>query len=394
MPGSYSPRPSDRRRAMRGSALFGILFLAAAAATAQQPAGKPLTPEALVGLRRLSDPEFSPDGARVAFVVSDAPKGDERQRHVWMFETATGSLRQLTYSEKAESAPRWSPDGKWLAFLSDRDGNQQIYLLPMGGGEPVPLTKGKRSVDQFAWSPDGSQIAFVAPEAKSPGEEQKEKDKDDARVIDKDDKRARLWLLGVADKTEKALTPANVVVSDLAWFPDGRSLAVIATEHPESDRNTERIFRVEASDPTSAMKLLFAPRGPFDGLAVAPSGALLSFVGSREDGPNPHDLWLLPVGAVAARNLTAAGLDRPVLSYRWTKTGSLWLLVEEGFSARLLRYSSDGARQDLPAAPVMPTSFAMDAAGAVAFVGESAGEPQELWFAAAGHAASRVSEFN
>lgn len=378
---------------MRRACLLGISLLGGAAA-GQQPPRKPLTPEALLSLRRLSDPEFSPDGSRVAFVVTEAPKGEERQRHIWLFEASSGLLRQVTYSGKAESSPRWSPDGKWLGFLSNRDGNQQVYVLPMAGGESLPLTKGKRSVDRFAWSPDGRQIAFLAPDAKTAAEEQKEKDKDDARVVDKQDKRARLWLLGVSERNERALTPPNVAVNDLAWFPDGRSLAVIATDHPESDRNTERLFQVETSGPEAAMKVLLAPRGPVDGLAVAPSGSLLSFLGAREDGPNPHDLWLLPVGTGAARNLTAAGLDRQVASYRWGKTAGLWLLADEGFSARLVRYSAEGARADLPAIHSMPTSFAVNAAGAVAFVGEGSSEPQELWFAPAGEPPKRVSEFN
>src|SRR5262245_5650781 len=249
-------------------ALLGFFALAVAwapAAFAQVAGqGRPITPEALIGLRPLSDPEFSPEGSLVAFVVTVAPKGEDRQRHLWLFETAGGTFRQLTYSEKAESSPKWSPDGRWLAFLSNRDGNQQIYLLPMGGGESMPLTKGKRSVDRFAWSPDGRQIAFLAPDAKSEAEEKKEKEKDDARVVDKQDKHARLWLTGISEKDERALTPANVAVSELAWFPDGRALAVIATDQPQSDRNTERIFRVEstAPDPAAGTKPWFAPRGP------------------------------------------------------------------------------------------------------------------------------------
>src|SRR5262249_33957381 len=157
--------------------------------------------------------EFSPDGARLAFVVTEPPKGDQRQRHIWLLDPATGAARQVTYSEKAESSPKWSPDGKFLAFLSNRDGNQQIYFLPLAGGEAEPVTKGKRNVSHFAWSHDGKQIAFIAPDGKTEAEEKKEKDKDDARVIDKDDKQPRVWLLDVATKSERALTPPNVSVS-------------------------------------------------------------------------------------------------------------------------------------------------------------------------------------
>src|SRR5208283_4112804 len=116
---------------------------------------------------------------------------------------------------------RWSPDGKQLAFLSNRDDQQQIYVMRTDGGEAAALTKGKRSVRSFGWSPDGKQIAFLAPEAKSDAEEKKDKDKDDARVVDKDDKQPRLWLLLLAGGEPKALTDSKWEVSELAWLPAG-----------------------------------------------------------------------------------------------------------------------------------------------------------------------------
>jgi dipeptidyl aminopeptidase/acylaminoacyl peptidase len=386
---------------MRRFKLFVLFFVCSVCVPSGFPqqsgsslAGKPLTPEALLSLRHLSSLEFSPDGARVAFVVAEPSKGDQRSSHIWIFDVSSGSFRQLTYSEKSESSPKWSPDGKSLAFLSNRDTNQQIYLLSMTGGDAAPLTKGKRGISRFSWSHDGKMIAFLAPDPKTDAEEKKEKDKDDARVTDKDDKHARLWLLNLADKSERALTPANYQLSDLAWFPDGKSLAAIATDHPESDQNTERIFRVSVSDPKTAMTEIFAPRGPFGGLEVAPTGNVISFVGCREDGPSPHDLWLLPVGMHAAKNLTATNLDRPVFGYRWNKDESLVLLAANGFTRKLIRYSSTGVREDLPTPDTAPSSFAVSTNGAIAFVGENFSEPQELWFSTPSQQPRKFPSFN
>lgn len=368
--------------------------------SAAPPSGKSITPEALLSLRHLSALEFSPDGSRVAFVVAEPAKGDQHPGHIWLFETSSGVFRQLTYSEKSESSPKWSPDGKSLAFLSNRDTNQQIYLLSMSGGEAAPLTKGKRNISRFYWSHDGKRIAFVAPDAKTDAEEKKEKDKEDARVEDKDDKHARVWLLDLATKSERALTPQNFAVSELAWFPDGNSLAVVATDHPESDRNTERIFRVAipadgAKEPgKEAMKELLAPSGPFGDLEISPTGNTISFIGSRQDGPSPHDLWLLPVGMPAAKNLTAASLDRAVFGYHWTKDGSIVLLAADGFTRKLIHYSSAGTREDLTLSDTMPSSFALNDAGALAFVGEHFTQPQELWFAASGQQPKPYPHFN
>src|SRR5258708_18350221 len=280
---------------MRRLPAFAVLFCFSlpTANFAQQPAtsaAKMLAPESLLTLRHLSSLEFSPDGSRVALVVAEPATGDQRSSHIWLFDTSHSSFRQLTYSAKSESSPKWSPDGKSLAFLSNRDADQQIYLLSMTGGDAAPLTKGKRSISHFAWSHDGKQIAFLAPNAKTDAEEKKEKDKDDAKAVDRDDKHSRLWILNLADHSERALTPENFNVADLAWFPDGCSLTVIATDHPESDRDTERIFQIHtaASDTKSAMKQLSAPSGPFSNLDVAPSGHAISFVRPPEHGPSPH----------------------------------------------------------------------------------------------------------
>ena len=362
------------------------------------PSPKPLSPETFLSLRHISDLEFSPDGSRIALVVSEPAKGDQRQRHIWLLDPATGAARQITYSEKAESSPRWSPDGKFLAFLSNRDANQQIYRLSLSGGEAELLTKGKRNISHFEWSHDGKRIAFIAPDAKTEDEEKKEKDKDDARVADKDVKQPRLWLLDVATKSERALTPANVSVSELAWFPDDASLALVATDHPESDRHTDRIFRVSAAstDPKTLTVLqpLLAPAGPFGDIDVSPSGNTISFIGSRVDGPSPHDLWLLPVNMPAAKNLTSVGLDRAVFAYRWKKDGSLVLLAADGFTRTLIRYTPSGSREDISLGEIMPSSFAVTEKGDLAFVGENSTRPQEIWLTSAGQQPRELPLFN
>ncbi len=338
---------------------------------------KLLTPEASLNIRSISDLQFSPDGMRLAFVVTEPPKGTDRAHHIWVYDKQGGAVRQFTYSAKSESSPRWSADGKQLAFLSNRDEEQQIYVMRAEEGEGVALTKGKRSVKSFEWSPDGKQIAFLAPDAKTDAEEKKEKDKDDAHVADKEDKRARLWLLTVAGGETRALTKPNWEVEELAWLPSGDHLIVKATDHPESDQETQRIFSLQASDGT--LKQLIAPRGPFRELRVAPDGKTVSYVGPREDGPEPHDLLLLPIGGRAARNLTGASLDRPVQDYHWRKDGSVVLVAANGFSNLLVTFSAQGSRQDLAPSPVPAGSVALNPEGEIAFVSQSGTQPQELW---------------
>ncbi len=368
-------------RFLLSSGLFFVLAIAGTAGarqTSSADSAKLLTPEASLNLRSIADLQFSPDGARVAFVVMDPPKGERRARHIWLYEIKSGAVRQITFSAKDESSPRWSPDGKQLAFLSNREDQQQIYVMRMDGGEAATLTKGKRSAHSFAWSPDGKQIAFLAPDPKTDPEEKKEKAKDDAHVVDKDDKQPRLWLLAVATDETKALTDPKWEVSELAWMPAGDRIIISATDRPESDQETHRIFSVALS--TGVRTLLFAPHGPFGELHVSPDGRTVSYVGCRVDGPTPHDLMLLDIGKRATRNLTGASLDRAIHEHRWTKDGSLLALYADGFRNKLVGFSPEGMSQNPTNPPAGNVSgFAVSGSGDVVFVGQSATTPPELW---------------
>ncbi|HTQ59323.1 MAG TPA: S9 family peptidase [Candidatus Solibacter sp.] len=375
---------------------LGCVAFAGASLGRQNPTSetrKPLTPEASLKLRLISDLQFSPENNRLAFVVTEPPKESGRASHIWLYDLKSGVLRQLTFSAKSETSPRWSPDGTQLAFLSTRDVQQQVYLLRMDGGDAAPLTKGKRSVRSFAWSPSGKQIAFLAPDAKSEAEEKKEKEKDDAHVVDKDDKHPRLWLLTLAATETKALTDPKWEVSELAWMPYGDRIIVSATDHPESDEETHRIFSVAVSD--GSMKLLLAPHGPFFDLRVAHDEMTISFVGCRVDGPVPHDLMLLDIGKEATRNLTGASLDRAVHEHRWLKDDSLLALYTDGFRNKLIGFSPVGMSKNLGNLPSgNVTSFAVSGSGEVAYVGQSATTPPEFWLWDQKNSPRQVSHLN
>jgi len=383
-------------RFMLGSGLVGILALSGVAVAQEKTttdAAKLLTPEASLNLLSISDLQFSPDGARVAFVVAEPPKGERRARHIWIYQKESGAVRQFTFSAKDETSPRWSPDGKQVAFLSNRDEQQQIYVMRADGGEAAAVTKGKRSVRSYAWSPDGKQIAFLAPNAKTDTEEKKDKDKDDARVVDKDDKQPRLWLVTLATGEAKALTDAKWEISELAWLKTGDRLIVSATDHPESDQETHRIFSI--SIPDGSRRLIFAPHGPFHELQVSPDGATVSYVGSRVDGPSPHDLMLLDIDKRATRNLTGASLDRAISQHRWMKDGSMLALYVDGFRNKLVGFSPEGMSK-IPANPPScnVNAFAVSGAGDVVFAGQSATTPPELWFWDQKDSPQQVSHLN
>jgi len=372
-----------------------ILFLAPMRGHAQSDGEKKLlTPEASLNMRAIMDLQYSPDGKRLAFVVMEPAKGQNRKRHIWIHEAGEENSRQFTYSEKSESGPRWSPDGKTLAFLSDRGEAQQIYLMRADGGEGVALTKGKNGVRGFEWSPDGTRIAYIAPDAKSDEEEKKEKDKDDAHVADKDDKRGRLWIVNVATGETKALTKPSWDVRQIVWMHNGAQLVMEATEHPESDQFTQKIYAVLAV--SGETKLLLAPRGPFGEIKVSTAGNTISFVGSREDGPDPHDLMLLPVNGIAAHNLTGASLDLPVEAYEWQKDGTVMMVAAYGFKSKFIKFDVNATMQELAVSPVPTGAIAASSSGEIAYVAQTGTTPPEVWIwnSKGGAAAKQVSHVN
>jgi len=354
---------------------------------------KLLTPEAFLELRTVQDPQFSPDGSYVAFTVSEPLKGEKRTQHIWMYEVATDRVRQVTYSPKSETYPRWSPDGKKLAFLSNRGEEQQIYVLRMDGGEGSLLTKPKAAVSAFAWSPDGQTIAYLSPDPKGEAEEKKEKDKDDARVADKDDKHPRLRLVNSSTLETRALTEPSWEIKELEWLPDGQNIVVKATERPAVEQFTDRIYLLGVKD--AQVRELFAPRGPFGRLRVSPSGTTVSIVGCREDGPQAHDLWLLPATGGAAKNLTSTNLDLPIVNYHWAKGGWIIASYADGFHTKFVGYREEGTKREMTGAlPANPGEFTVAPTGEIAFVGQTTTTMPELWLRDSKGVARQATHFN
>ena len=124
-----------------------------------------LKPEDFASIRDVDEPNLSPDGKSVAYVVGTVDlKKDKQPQNLWLAKWDGSENRALTFGENQQTHPRWSPDGKWLAFLSDREDeneNDQLWILSSTGGEAEQLTKEKGSVDDFAWSPDSKRIVLV-----------------------------------------------------------------------------------------------------------------------------------------------------------------------------------------------------------------------------------------
>jgi len=377
-----------------------VCTVAVAAAPQHRSAPVPLTPEQTLDRRGIGELDFSPDGSRLVFTVTDPPTGSSRARALWLLEVGSGRLRQLTFSGKSDGAPRWSPDGTSIAFTSDRGGAAQLYRLSLGGGDAEALTDRKDAVGAFRWSPDGKRIALLMNEPKGDAQQTREKDKDDSRVVDKDDRHARVWILDVATKALKQLTSGNWQIRQIEWVGpaalngprvENARLVALATSKPGADQWTDRLYTItlDAGD----FNEIAAPRGPVGGLALSPDGKTVAYIGARVDGPEPHDLYLQPIGGGAPQNVTAA-IDRPVAQPRWIDDQSLAANIARGFKSALAIIGRDGRMTALDGVDVNPSAFSRSSTGTFAFVGETATRAPELWLKTPNASARAVTRFN
>ena len=182
----------------------------------------------LINVPQIATPQISPDGSQVLYVRSDADwKANKRITHIWRAATGSRDVVQMTNGGEGETVPRWSPDGKSIAFVAKRSGDEvaQVYVLPASGGEAVRLTTHDTAVSAIAWSGDGASVFFLASEPKTAKEKAREKLQDDVYSYDETQKQQHLWTVAVATKAAKRITDGAFSVLSFTLSQDGSKIA-------------------------------------------------------------------------------------------------------------------------------------------------------------------------
>ena len=209
-------------------------------------AQKNWSPEQCLKIKNITAVVPSPDGSKILYTVREAVMTDDRSEYinqVWLCSSNGTNAVQLTRGDKNSANPKWSPDGNWIAFTSSRDSKNNLYILPVAGGESEKITDVKSSVGNYDWSHDGKMIAFTMPDAADDKEEKNKKAKDDSYFMDEEVKQNRLFVLWLDKKdtagkyVQKKITKENYNVNSFDWSADGKSIAYSHGKSPEVNDN-------------------------------------------------------------------------------------------------------------------------------------------------------------
>ncbi len=310
-------------------------------------------------LRTASDPDLSPDGRRVAFAVVAANEQEDKLcSSIWVAALDGSSPPRRFTDGPADKSPRWSPDGRWLAYLSitdDQPDHAHVRLAPLDGGVPARLGDLPGPVSQLAWSPDSTRIVVVCRVGAPDRAKASATERNAPRVVRGlaarldgvgwQDGRRHLFVVDVADGSTRQLTRGEYDNADPSFSPDGATIAFASDRHPRRD---DRQFRGDvwvAAAAGGRPRRVTSGKGRVSYPVFSPDGKLIAFAGSDTDEWNADThVFVVPADGGAAAEPIAPELDRPTVLFPglpapvcWTGDRELLMLIADRGSVTLHR---------------------------------------------------------
>jgi dipeptidyl aminopeptidase/acylaminoacyl peptidase len=366
---------------------------------------KTLTPELILTLRNITDVQLSPDGKNIAFQISRPRRDDEGPgaaiSEIWMMPSSGGQPARFTFNDRSDRSPQWSPDGKYLAFISQRGQSalSQVYVIALAGGEAMAVTKSETWVAAFKWSPDSASIAYTTTDAKTKEEIQAEREGRDWTVADHNYKHTRLHIIDLKTKESRLVTSQAMTLQDFDFSPDGRQFVISATDTPSVDDAFMRSRLMVISSQGGEARLLARTEGKLTSPRWSPDGKWIAWLGATAfKDPFAGSLFVVSAEGGSPENL--------LNGYQGTAD---WLSWQPGKPATVLLRSierqanvlysislADKKRQTISAQAVFATgpSFSSDGRWMAVAI-NSPSHPNEIFFGeAANKPLKRLTAFN
>jgi len=399
------------------------------------PNDRLIAPEDLYQLAWVEDPQISPDGSWVAFVKLTVDQAhNDYHRALWLIPTSGGEPRQFTSGTRQDHSPRWSPDGRQIAFVSTRPDNNkpQIYLIGLNGGEARKLTDMRQGATDPAWSPDGTHIAFLSrfnvaerrdedrgitpptdPDELRQFEERKRKQEDsrrDPRIITRlpyrllnyylDDRHNHIYVVKIETNgnhpTPKHLTEGEMDYAPPVWTPDGRFILTSAERDPRADPIGLHTDILRISVPSGRVTRWRDPGFGCGSPHPSLDGKWIAYLRQPEDNPSGQvtRLAIRPVGGGRSRELSTE-LDRTVEVVRWSRDSrALFFSAGDHGNTGIYRVKPTGGRvTQVVGKRRIVTGFDVARDGQIAFAASAPEYPSDL-FLVEGERERRVTHVN
>lgn len=370
----------------------------------------PLTPEDVLSIRDIRELQLSPDGKKVLFVVREPADPNlprnPRAANIWIVPTdGSEPPHPLIPNFKNATTPRWSPDGRWLAFLSDHgdsgsndpEATIQVYLLRSDGGKAERLTSVPGGVETYAFSPNGKMIAFLARDQPTVKVQERESAGDDAIELDRNFKYSRLWVTNLSDRKSVQVTNQDFEINEFAWSPRGDELAIVVARTQKPEDSLLLSLVVVNRSTGEVARTLSTNVSPISGLLRwSPDGRLITFLQAPPTKAFASWLAVAPAGGGSARPILK-NYSGTMLAAEWTPDSQhlLGQSIEGTREALLAIDGATGAVRKLADVNQTIWEFSFSTNGqTIVYNAQTLESPSDIWVLTKGGQPRKVTDFN